>query len=629
MLGIAHLLDRRPRQLSGGQRQRVAMGRAIVRRPQVFLFDEPLSNLDAKLRGQVRTEIKKLHQTIGTTIIYVTHDQVEAMTLADRIVILKGGEIEQVGTPDEVYDQPGSMFVGGFVGAPAMNFARARRRRRRRGRASTTATGCRSATASRRRQRRRPARSSSASGPSISSPATPLAPRLTCQVQVVEPLGADTLVSLSLGRRGDDGARAAGRAAAARQRRSRSASTRAACTCSTPRPSATPALSADHRSGGEPMRPTTLVAAAAGTLLFAAAPALGPDRAQRLRLEPAPARRDAQGLRPVRGREPRLKVKIETGGNTSELQAQYLNTVLSAKDSVARRLHPRHHPPGPVRGRGLDRAARRRGRATRRRCSRATCRPTPRPTRSTASSWPFPPSPTPCSSTTARTCSKSTGSPCPRPGPSWPRRRRRCRRRESNPQPAGRELPGQGDRGRGLHLPPALLEPGQGAHRRRRQAHPRQGGGGRARSRLWLDLVDDGRRQEEHRRGRDRRHAEGVPGRQRRVRGLLVLRLGPLPGAGIRGARQGRRRPLPAVEGGEQASCIGGWQWGVSAFSEHPDEAAKLVRFMSSPETSELLAVDAALLPIFPALYEDPRYSPPRPGSRTRCRWFRPPARGR
>lgn len=125
MLGISHLLDRKPGQLSGGQRQRVAMGRAIVRRPQVFLFDEPLSNLDAKLRGQVRTEIKRLHQKIGTTIVYVTHDQVEAMTLADRIVILRGGEIEQVGTPDEVYNTPASVFVGGFVGSPAMNFVKA------------------------------------------------------------------------------------------------------------------------------------------------------------------------------------------------------------------------------------------------------------------------------------------------------------------------------------------------------------------------------------------------------------------------------------------------------------------------------------------------------------------------
>ncbi len=126
MLGISHLLDRKPGQLSGGQRQRVAMGRAIVRRPKVFLFDEPLSNLDAKLRGQVRTEIKRLHQTIGTTIVYVTHDQVEAMTLADRIVILRGGVIEQVGTPDEVYNTPASVFVGGFVGSPAMNFAKAK-----------------------------------------------------------------------------------------------------------------------------------------------------------------------------------------------------------------------------------------------------------------------------------------------------------------------------------------------------------------------------------------------------------------------------------------------------------------------------------------------------------------------
>jgi multiple sugar transport system ATP-binding protein len=122
MLGIEALLDRRPSQLSGGQRQRVAMGRAIVRRPQVFLFDEPLSNLDAKLRGQVRAEIKKLHQTIGTTTIYVTHDQVEAMTMADRIVIMREGAIEQDGTPDELYNEPASTFVGGFIGAPAMNF---------------------------------------------------------------------------------------------------------------------------------------------------------------------------------------------------------------------------------------------------------------------------------------------------------------------------------------------------------------------------------------------------------------------------------------------------------------------------------------------------------------------------
>jgi multiple sugar transport system ATP-binding protein len=121
ILGLDTLLHRRPRQLSGGQRQRVAMGRAIVRNPKVFLFDEPLSNLDAKLRVQVRTEIKKLHERVATTIIYVTHDQVEAMTLADRIVVLKNGQIEQVGTPEDVYETPATVFVAGFIGAPTMN----------------------------------------------------------------------------------------------------------------------------------------------------------------------------------------------------------------------------------------------------------------------------------------------------------------------------------------------------------------------------------------------------------------------------------------------------------------------------------------------------------------------------
>ncbi|MCG6929032.1 MAG: sn-glycerol-3-phosphate ABC transporter ATP-binding protein UgpC [Desulfofustis sp.] len=122
ILGISDLLGRKPKQLSGGQRQRVAMGRAIVRRPSVFLFDEPLSNLDAKLRTQMRTEIKKLHNQLATTIVYVTHDQVEAMTLADRIVVLRDGNIEQVGRPEEVYNNPSSMFVAGFIGAPTMNF---------------------------------------------------------------------------------------------------------------------------------------------------------------------------------------------------------------------------------------------------------------------------------------------------------------------------------------------------------------------------------------------------------------------------------------------------------------------------------------------------------------------------
>jgi len=122
MLRIDHLLDRKPSQLSGGQRQRVAIGRAVVRDPRVFLFDEPLSNLDAKLRGSMRTEIKKLHQRLGTTAIYVTHDQLEAMTLATRLVVMKAGVIQQVGTPDEVYHRPVNLFTADFLGSPGMNF---------------------------------------------------------------------------------------------------------------------------------------------------------------------------------------------------------------------------------------------------------------------------------------------------------------------------------------------------------------------------------------------------------------------------------------------------------------------------------------------------------------------------
>jgi len=122
ILGLESLLERYPRQLSGGQRQRVAMGRAIVRDPQVFLFDEPLSNLDAKLRVVMRSEIKQLHQRLKTTTIYVTHDQVEAMTMADRIVVMRDGNVEQVGTPLELYDTPRNTFVAGFIGSPAMNF---------------------------------------------------------------------------------------------------------------------------------------------------------------------------------------------------------------------------------------------------------------------------------------------------------------------------------------------------------------------------------------------------------------------------------------------------------------------------------------------------------------------------
>jgi len=126
MLGLAELLDRLPRQLSGGQRQRVAMGRAIARRPRVFLFDEPLSNLDAALRAEVRVEIKRLHAALGATMIYVTHDQVEAMTLADRLVVLNAGAVEQAGPPLEVYRSPASRFVAGFMGSPSMNFLPAR-----------------------------------------------------------------------------------------------------------------------------------------------------------------------------------------------------------------------------------------------------------------------------------------------------------------------------------------------------------------------------------------------------------------------------------------------------------------------------------------------------------------------
>lgn len=124
-LHITELLSRRPGQLSGGQRQRVAMGRAIVRNPKVFLFDEPLSNLDAKLRVQMRTEIKRLHQLLPTTTVYVTHDQIEAMTMADRVVVMNGGLIEQAGAPQELYHHPVSQFVAGFIGSPSMNFLEA------------------------------------------------------------------------------------------------------------------------------------------------------------------------------------------------------------------------------------------------------------------------------------------------------------------------------------------------------------------------------------------------------------------------------------------------------------------------------------------------------------------------
>jgi ABC-type sugar transport system ATPase subunit len=178
ILDIDLLAARMPRQLSGGQRQRVAMGRAIVRDPKVFLFDEPLSNLDAKLRVQMRTEIKRLRERVATTTIYVTHDQVEAMTLADRIVILNHGRIEQIGTPEQVYDTPATVFVAGFIGAPPMNLLPAEVLPDH-----STRQGALVGV--------RPEHLIWHSGPG--------APFLSGKATVVEPLGSDTLVSLDVG----------------------------------------------------------------------------------------------------------------------------------------------------------------------------------------------------------------------------------------------------------------------------------------------------------------------------------------------------------------------------------------------------------------------------------------------
>jgi len=203
ILNITDLLQRKPRQLSGGQRQRVAMGRAIVRRPKVFLFDEPLSNLDAKLRVQMRTEIKRLHQRVATTVVYVTHDQVEAMTLADKIVVMRGGVIEQAGTPDQVYNHPTSMFVAGFIGSPTMNFVRGRiaddaRFVHLQDKAGGTSLALLEGQRS---------RYAVAAGrdvivgirPEHFAPADPGAAHLAAQVDVVEPLGSDTLIFLKFG----------------------------------------------------------------------------------------------------------------------------------------------------------------------------------------------------------------------------------------------------------------------------------------------------------------------------------------------------------------------------------------------------------------------------------------------
>ena len=204
ILGLDDLMERKPGELSGGQRQRVAMGRAIVRDPAVFLFDEPLSNLDAELRARLRSEIKKLHRKLRATVVYVTHDQVEAMTLADRVVILNHGRIEQVGTPMEVYAAPANLFVAGFIGSPAMNMIPAEmtvdasgRPWRPRGRRVAAARPARRGGVHARhgRRARRPPRGHRAGG--SAAPTAPASVEST--VTTVEPLGAEFLLSFALG----------------------------------------------------------------------------------------------------------------------------------------------------------------------------------------------------------------------------------------------------------------------------------------------------------------------------------------------------------------------------------------------------------------------------------------------
>ena len=205
LLEIDGLLDRLPRQLSGGQRQRVAMGRAIVRNPQLFLFDEPLSNLDAKLRIQMRTEIRRLRERVATTGIYVTHDQVEAMTLADRIVVLDRGRIQQIGTPDEVYEAPETTFVAGFIGAPPMNLLAARLEADHAGYTVTVGDGVRlTLPFSRDRGRRDTAPTEIWCGirPEDLNSVTPAGDGKTAflsgTVLTIEPLGSETLVTLAV-----------------------------------------------------------------------------------------------------------------------------------------------------------------------------------------------------------------------------------------------------------------------------------------------------------------------------------------------------------------------------------------------------------------------------------------------
>ena len=192
ILELGPLLERKPRQLSGGQRQRVAMGRAIVREPAVFLFDEPLSNLDAKLRGQMRFEIQKLHRRLGTTSLYVTHDQVEAMTLAQRMVVMNAGHAEQIGTPMDVYDHPASVFVAGFIGSPAMNFLSGRVERG----GSITLDGGGSITVGAHVGDGR--RVTAGIRPEHLTPCAPSAANLVGSVEMIEALGADTLLHVAL-----------------------------------------------------------------------------------------------------------------------------------------------------------------------------------------------------------------------------------------------------------------------------------------------------------------------------------------------------------------------------------------------------------------------------------------------
>ncbi len=196
LLRIAHMLDRRPAALSGGQRQRVAIGRAIVREPKVFLFDEPLSNLDAQLRNEMRSEIKRLHQRLGATIIYVTHDQTEAMTLADRIAVLSGGRLMQYDSPDGVYNRPAAVFVAGFTGAPPMNLGDCTLAGRR---ADLGGAAVELPAALAERAANAQALKFGVRPENIALLPTEGAQRVPAQVSLLEPLGAETLITLRIG----------------------------------------------------------------------------------------------------------------------------------------------------------------------------------------------------------------------------------------------------------------------------------------------------------------------------------------------------------------------------------------------------------------------------------------------